>query len=44
MFKLADAPTPAEVESLFPVTSQTSPSDKLCLLGAKPTSDQLEGN
>lgn len=34
MFKLADAPTPAEVESLFPVTSQTSPSDKLCLLGA----------
>jgi hypothetical protein len=34
MFKLPDSPTAAEVGSLFPITSQTSTSDKLCILGA----------
>jgi hypothetical protein len=33
MFKLADSPTPTEMGSLFPITSQTSTNDKLCLLG-----------
>ena len=33
MFKLADSPTPTEMGVLFPITSQTSMNDKLCLLG-----------